>query len=102
MDSYELNKIAGAVLGTVLLTLGVHTLATELFSVHMPETPGFDVQVADGGDDHGGTRGGLHARGLAGHRMDGNPESKMSHPEAAGAGRKVSSRAVSPTAPSSF
>ncbi|MCB1479169.1 MAG: cytochrome c family protein [Rhodobiaceae bacterium] len=54
MDSYELNKIAGAVLGTVLLTLGVHTLATELFHSETPETPGFDVQVADSGDDHGG------------------------------------------------
>ena len=49
MDSYELNKIAGAVLGTLLLVLGVNTLATELFKVHLPETPGFDVQVADGG-----------------------------------------------------
>lgn len=54
MDSFELNKIAGAVLATILLVMGVNTLATELFRAHLPETPGYDIQVADSGDGHGG------------------------------------------------
>jgi cytochrome c len=54
MDSYEFNKIAGAVLGTVLLVMGVNTLATELFRVHLPETPGFPVEVAEVDVGHGG------------------------------------------------
>ncbi|MFN0265248.1 c-type cytochrome [Tepidamorphus sp. 3E244] len=48
MDSFELNKIAGAVFATILLVLGLNTLASELFHAHMPEQPGYEIEVAEG------------------------------------------------------
>lgn len=49
MDSFEFNKFAGAVLFTLLVTLGVAILAEELFHPHHPETPGFEVAVVEEG-----------------------------------------------------
>lgn len=47
MDSFELNKIAGAVLGVLTFTLGLNVFAGLLFSSHAPETPGFEIAVQD-------------------------------------------------------
>ena len=49
MDSFEFNKFAGAVLFTLLVTLGVGILAEELFTPHHPEKPGYEVAVAEDG-----------------------------------------------------
>jgi len=49
MDSFEFNKFAGAVLFTLLVTLGVGILAEELFHPHHPEKPGYEVAVAEDG-----------------------------------------------------
>ena len=45
MDSFELNKIMGAVLGTCLFLLVTSFTAQALFSPKMPEKPGFEIAV---------------------------------------------------------
>lgn len=50
MDSFEFNKFAGAILLTLLVTLGVGILAEELFTPHRPEAPGYEVVVVDEGE----------------------------------------------------
>ncbi|MFN3592429.1 MAG: c-type cytochrome, partial [Thermaurantiacus sp.] len=52
MDSFEFNKFAGAILLTLLVTLGVSILAEEIYTAHTPEQPGYEVVVAD---DEAGT-----------------------------------------------
>lgn len=52
MDSFEFNKFAGAILLTLLVTLGVGILAEEIYTAHTPEQPGYEVVVAD---DEAGT-----------------------------------------------
>lgn len=47
MDSFELNKIMGAVLGTCLLLLVTNIAAHAIFSPKMPEKPGFDIAVKE-------------------------------------------------------
>jgi cytochrome c len=47
MDSFEFNKIAGALLFTVLIVLGLNTLSDVLFHAEQPEKPGYAVEVAD-------------------------------------------------------
>lgn len=47
MDSFELNKILGALLGTCLVLLVVNFSANALFAPHMPEKPGYDIAVKE-------------------------------------------------------
>jgi cytochrome c len=47
MDSFEFNKIAGAVLGTALVVFGLSELANIIYNPHAPERPGFAVEVAE-------------------------------------------------------
>ena len=47
MDTFELNKIAGAVLFTVLVVLGLQNLAGVIYHSPAPEKPGFAVEVAE-------------------------------------------------------
>jgi cytochrome c len=47
MDSFEFNKIAGAVLGTALVVFGLKELAGIVYHAETPEKPGFAVQVAE-------------------------------------------------------
>src|ERR1700726_2418577 len=52
MDSFEINKILGAVLGTCLVLLVTSFTANALFAPKMPEKPGFVIAVkeaAEGG-----------------------------------------------------
>ena len=51
MDSFELNKILGAVLGTCLALLSLNIAAGALFTAHPPEKPGYEVAVQE--DTHG-------------------------------------------------
>jgi cytochrome c len=46
MDGFELNKILGAVLGTVLITLALNIVAGAVFNPHNPEKPGYEISVA--------------------------------------------------------
>jgi cytochrome c len=47
MDSFEFNKMAGAVLGTALLVLGLKNFGGELFRTEAPEKPGMLIEVVD-------------------------------------------------------
>lgn len=47
MNSFEANKIFGAVLGTIFVLFGGSILAEGLFHAEAPETPGFEIVVAE-------------------------------------------------------
>jgi len=46
-DSFEINKILGAVLGTLLLTLALNIFSGAIFSPKKPEKPGYDITVSE-------------------------------------------------------
>jgi cytochrome c len=53
MDSFELNKIIGAILGTCILVLVTSFAAHAIFAPVMPAKPGFEIavkEVAHGGE----------------------------------------------------
>jgi len=52
MDSFELNKILGAILGTCLVVLATSFAAGAIFAPVMPEKPGFEIAVKE--EAHGG------------------------------------------------
>jgi cytochrome c len=54
MDSFELNKILGAILGTCLVLLVTSFTAGAIFAPVMPEKPGYEIAVkeAEGGGGH--------------------------------------------------
>lgn len=53
MDSFELNKIIGAILGTLLFVMGVGFLAEAIY--HPAATgPGYALPEPEGGEDSGG------------------------------------------------
>jgi cytochrome c len=47
MDSFELNKILGALLGTCLVLLSINFSANAIFAPVKPEKPGFDIAVKE-------------------------------------------------------
>src|ERR1700716_4270671 len=47
MDSFELNKVIGAILGTCILVLVTSFAAGAIFSPVMPEKPGFEIAVKE-------------------------------------------------------
>jgi cytochrome c len=47
MDSFELNKILGAILGTCLVLLATSFAAGAIFAPVMPEKPGFAIAVKE-------------------------------------------------------
>ncbi|MGE0564349.1 MAG: cytochrome c family protein [Pseudolabrys sp.] len=51
MNSFELNKIMGAVLGACLVLLALNIAADAIFSPEKPAKPGYAIAVQD---DHGG------------------------------------------------
>ena len=51
MDSFEINKILGAVLFSFLCLLSLNIGANALFAPHKPEKPGYDVAVAEKGGE---------------------------------------------------
>ncbi len=54
MDSFELNKILGAVLGTCLVLLSLNIAAGALFAVHEPAKPGYEIAVKEEAPGGGG------------------------------------------------
>src|SRR6266436_343777 len=52
MDSFELNKILGALLGTCILVLVTSFAANAVFTLKIPEKPGFEIAVKE--ESHGG------------------------------------------------
>jgi cytochrome c len=63
MDSFEFNKIAGAVLGTALMVFGLNGAAEVIFHSENPEKPGFVIEVADAAT--GGETGGEEAAAIS-------------------------------------
>ena len=49
MDSFEFNKIAGAVLATALVVFGLKELSAAVYRTEAPEKPGFAIEVAEAG-----------------------------------------------------
>jgi cytochrome c len=47
MNSFELNKILGAILGTCLFLLALNIAAGALFAPHPPAKPGFEIAVQE-------------------------------------------------------
>src|ERR1700729_434470 len=47
MDSFEINKILGAVLGTCLLLLAVHIASGAIFTPATPAKPGYEIAVKE-------------------------------------------------------
>lgn len=47
MDSFEFNKIAGAVLATALVVFGLNELSGVIYHSETPEKPGFMIEVAE-------------------------------------------------------
>ena len=52
MDSYQFNKIAGALLGTLFVILGLSFISDAIFSSHAPEKPGYVIEVEGAGEAH--------------------------------------------------
>ncbi len=46
MDSFEFNKLAGGILGTLMLTMGLGIVSSMIFSAHRPEKPGYALPDA--------------------------------------------------------
>jgi cytochrome c len=55
MDSFELNKILGAILGTCILVLVTSFAAHAIFAPVKPEKPGFEIAVKEDAS-HGGAK----------------------------------------------
>ena len=69
MNSFELNKILGAILGTCLITLALNIGAGAIFAPEKPAKPGYAIAVKKEGDGEkaarqgaGGADGGLLAK----------------------------------------
>ena len=52
MDSFEFNKILGAVLGTLFVVMTLGIVSDSIFAVPVPEKPGFIIEAAE--EDAGG------------------------------------------------
>lgn len=56
MDSFEVNKVLGGLLGTVFVVFSVGIVSNSLFATHAPEKPGFVIEAAE--SDAGAAAGG--------------------------------------------
>jgi cytochrome c len=68
MDSFEFNKIAGAVLGTALAVFGLKELSGVIYHAEKPEKPGYLIETAEaatGGEAGGAAEAGAEAKPLA-------------------------------------
>lgn len=54
MNSFELNKVLGALLGCVLITLALNIGAGALFAPEKPAKPGYAIAVKEGGGEKAG------------------------------------------------
>ncbi len=54
MNSFELNKVLGALLGCVLITLSLNIAAGALFASQKPEKPGYAIAVKEGAGEKAG------------------------------------------------
>ncbi|MBX3597640.1 MAG: cytochrome c family protein [Rhizobiaceae bacterium] len=57
MNSFEFNKIIGALLATVFVVLTLGILSDAIFASPVPEKPGYGIEAAEGGEPAGGGGG---------------------------------------------
>ena len=62
MDSFEFNKLIGALLGTVFVVFSVGIVSDAIFAVAGPEKPGFEIVAAEEPAGSGWRRGGSRRR----------------------------------------
>ncbi|HRF08623.1 MAG TPA: cytochrome c family protein [Xanthobacteraceae bacterium] len=73
MDSFELNKIMGAVLGTCLFVLSLSIVSSGIFASHAPHKAGYEIAAKD--DKAGPTSGPVEPQvPLANLLNEANPE----------------------------
>jgi cytochrome c len=53
MDSFEINKIIGALLGTVFIVFSITLVADSLFAAHPPAEPGYIIEAEEEGHGSG-------------------------------------------------
>ena len=58
MDSFEFNKVAGAVLGTALGVMALGIIADIIYAPGKPTKPGYEIAVAEGGGEAAGAPAG--------------------------------------------
>jgi cytochrome c len=56
MNSFELNKILGAILGTCLILLALNIGAGAIFAPEKPAKPGYAIAVKEGGAEKAGPK----------------------------------------------
>ena len=54
MDSFEFNKLIGALLGTVFLVMSIAIVSDSIFAAPIPEKPGFIIEAAEEEEGAGG------------------------------------------------
>jgi len=47
MDSFEINKLLGALLGTIFVIFSITLVSDALFAVHAPENPGYAIEATE-------------------------------------------------------
>jgi len=47
IDAFEVNKIVGALLGTMLFAMGINIFAGAIYATHKPAIPGYDLPAAE-------------------------------------------------------
>jgi cytochrome c len=65
MDSFEFNKMAGAVLGTALGVMAIGIIADIIYTPGKPAKPGYQIAIAEGGETGGASGGGAAAEPIA-------------------------------------
>ncbi len=56
MDSFEFNKIIGALLGAVFIVFSISLVSDAIFAAPIPEKPGYAIEAVE--EEHGGGGGG--------------------------------------------
>ena len=65
MDSFELNKLIGGLLGTVFVVFSVALVSNALFASPAPEKPGFIIEAAEEPAEGGGAAGPAQPKPIA-------------------------------------
>ena len=61
MDTMTVNKIAGALLGSGLLVMGLNILADSVYHAEKPEQAAIAIEVAEGGSETAAAEARSHA-----------------------------------------
>lgn len=78
MDSFELNKVLGGLLGAAFIVFSISIVADTIFAAPIPEKPGYVIEGAE--DGGGGTGGGEQPSGpepIGPHLANANPDAGM-------------------------